>query len=167
MKRMIPQSLITWVKSLFHRVSPGIGEGDIEVGGNLEVDGKLTPNTLQINNNEVNIINSEGGLVGHFQAYVVTEQDFTIASYDSNTGLYMSDSTLNIGAFDGSLDSFEAGVQITKQVVYISAAYEVIASINASGFSITSGKRLTMGNTVLTEDQLKKLLALIPAESAE
>lgn len=43
MKRMIPQALIAWVKSLFARIHPGDKEGDIEIGGDVEVDGYFYP----------------------------------------------------------------------------------------------------------------------------
>lgn len=43
MKRMIPQALIDWVKSLFTRIHPGDRDGDIEIGGNVEVDGYFYP----------------------------------------------------------------------------------------------------------------------------
>lgn len=152
MKRMIADSLITWVKSLFHRIAPGTGEADIQIGGNLEVDGYLSPNALKINNNQVNINSDEGQIVGHFESYVATETDFAISSYDDDSGLIVDGGRIDVGIFDGSLDAFLYGFRIYNN------------NIEVAGNTTFNDGKITLGETALTEVQLQKLLALIPAE---
>lgn len=43
MKRMVDTKFIKWIKSLFKSIQPGTKDGDVEIGGNLEVDGYFYP----------------------------------------------------------------------------------------------------------------------------
>lgn len=129
MKRMIAQSLIAWVKSLFHRVAPGEGEGDIQVGGNLEVGGNVD--------------------VGGKNLYVSK-----IASDSSGF-------PFSIRLDDQSIVIWGGSPILTVNTNFVRSTYLFIAY---GGLKITSGQTLKIGSTTLTEDQLKKLIALIPAE---
>lgn len=153
MKRMIAESLITWVKSLFHRIAPGTGEGDIEIGGNLEVDGnitaggRLTADTISF----ADRLSTGAATLGY-------------AVYNSVPGGSGVPITTNIKfTFQGS-DVFNLYARATNNGgtfdnIYVSSPRGLIFN-NEPTFSAG----IKIGSTELTEEQLQKLIALIPAE---
>ena len=122
MKRMIPTKFINWVKSLFHRISPGTGDGDIEVGGN---------------------VTAESAIFDVWKSKDVIP-NLAILTFRNNEGSYEL-----YGYYSLNLIA-----NITCQ--QLNAGGANISNLKANYFSI--------GSTALTEDQLKKLIALIPAE---
>lgn len=53
MLRMIGTKLKEWIKGMKDRIHPGDGEGDVEIGGDLEVDGNIYCAKMQADNTRV------------------------------------------------------------------------------------------------------------------
>ena len=164
MKRMVDTKFIKWIKSLFKSIQPGTKDGDVEIGGNLEVDGNITTNggISATNSTPKNTVFSGmrctsgiyfakdyGSYQGPFLGFVsqTGQYDFFIAG---NIGTYGPGVPAPTSAF--LFNSTQSGIRTLKQLRNV---------------ELETNGHLKIGNTELTEDQLKKLIALIPAESAE
>ena len=153
MKRMIPTKLIDWVKKLFGAVQPGAKEGDVEIGGNLEVEGSLSLYGGNYKFSDIDGNLAEYCEYGYGQQYgLVFGADNPIAA---------------LGCFEGISSNLDpsTGVQIVDDgIVYLRANNNDVAGALPGQFQIFEGNTFKIGNTELTEAQLKKLIALIPAE---
>lgn len=128
MKRMIPTSLITWVKSMFDNIGYSSTYRATEIKGNLSVVGSITAGKTVY----ADIFTRSGN-----------NQQYTLEfNYDSIV-----------------LTSYTDAVTIDGSGVTLGTPTLVKGNL-----SLSSGKTFKIGSTTLTEDQLKKLIALIPAE---
>ena len=130
MKRMIPTSLITWVKLMFKNIGYSNSYRATQINGSLIATGSIT--------------SQSGGAVyaDKFTRYGNTNQYTLEFNYDSIV-----------------LTSYTDAITINGSGVTLGTPTLVKGNL-----SLSSGKTFKIGSTTLTEDQLKKLIALIPAE---
>ena len=129
MKRMIPTSLITWVKSMFNNIGYSSTFRATQINGSLTATGTITSQ-------------SGGVYADKFTRY-------------GNTNRY----TLEFDHDSIVLTSYTDAITINGSGVTLGTPTLVNGNL-----SLSSGKTFKIGSTTLTEDQLKKLIALIPAE---
>lgn len=129
MKRMIPTSLITWVKSMFKNIGYSNTYRATQINGSLIATGSITS-----------------------QLGSVYADKFT---RDGNANQY----TLEFNYDSIVLTSYTDAITINGSGVTLGTPTLVKGNL-----SLSSGKTFKIGSTTLTEDQLKKLIALIPAE---
>ena len=58
MLRMISTKLKEWIKGMKDRIHPGDGEGDVEIGGDLEVDGGIKTGDLESGNIDAYLVST-------------------------------------------------------------------------------------------------------------
>lgn len=124
---MIPQALITWVKSMFGRIGYSNTYQATEIKGNLNTTGYIR--------------STKGVYADYFGAYTNPANQI---KFNYNSIVLTSNGDVLI------IDN--GGVTSNKP-----------ATVNGN-LSIASGRTLKIGSTTLSEAQLQKLIALIPAE---
>ena len=160
MKRMTPTKLIDWAKKLFGAVQPGSKEGDVEIGGNLEVDGGFKTNSINLDNTIGIYYESEKMSNIEYDQYSNATVIYYGDPYSKLSGLRIG-SSLNYEVSLGYLETstFEpvTGIYIDRNKVSLMCASRKVLTIDSTD-------SITLGETSLSEEQLKKLIALIPAE---
>lgn len=174
MKRMIPTKLIDWVKSLFHRVAPGEGDGDVQIGGNLEVDGSIkwgqswvltgSDYPFQVDNGDLFalIYNSNNRISAGYAHEPYGDENGLYVAYDDQSDGYSV--VLDPRGLYGFTTWSEKYTIITLTDGNIDIGDDAVQDINITGNVKIKKNGITLGETNLTEAQLQKLIALIPAE---
>lgn len=184
MKRMIPTKFINWVKKLFGAIQPGAKEGDVEIGGNLEVDGNVKWNTPIRLNWDFIPFYDDGGvfltplielssklIIGVDQDLYGGDFGLTVYSFDDSKQVAKRAtvlSPLGLWAFDANFEDKYTLIQLDvgDPGIMLIGDHET-QTISITGKVKMNNTEMVLGSTALTEEQLKKLIALIPAESGE
>lgn len=103
MLRMIGTKFKEWIKSLSQRIHPGSGEGDVEIGGKLTVDGDLDVNSDANINGKI----SFDAIKGDFQIMTLYGDDTAIMF----SGISPHEATIK-NAYGYNLNFTNSGVNI-------------------------------------------------------